>query len=216
MKIVSWNCNGKFREKFNLIQKLDADIYVIQECENPKKYTFLNNNFWKGHSNNKGLGIFAKDNIKLSLNNWTEYCLREFMSVNVNDSFNLLGVWACEPYIAEYYLYQCINIEKYDKNMIIIGDFNSNKRWDKTNKGRNHSKVEEELNNIGLISAYHYVYNEKQAEETQNTFYLQRNINKGFHIDHCFVDLNRIKNYTVLDDEYWLEFSDHMPIILEV
>lgn len=38
MRIVSWNCSGKFREKFKNIQKIKADIYVIQECENPKKY----------------------------------------------------------------------------------------------------------------------------------------------------------------------------------
>lgn len=34
MKIVSWNANGKFREKYKAILELDADIYVIQECEN--------------------------------------------------------------------------------------------------------------------------------------------------------------------------------------
>ena len=35
MKIISWNCNGKFREKFEAITEEDADIYVICECENP-------------------------------------------------------------------------------------------------------------------------------------------------------------------------------------
>ena len=37
MKIISWNCNGKFREKFKDIIEEDADIYVIQECEDPVK-----------------------------------------------------------------------------------------------------------------------------------------------------------------------------------
>ena len=41
MRIVSWNCGGKFREKLPLIVDdksdfyINADIYVIQECENP-------------------------------------------------------------------------------------------------------------------------------------------------------------------------------------
>lgn len=34
MKIVSWNYNGKFSEKYKKILELNADIYVIQECEN--------------------------------------------------------------------------------------------------------------------------------------------------------------------------------------
>ncbi len=37
MKIVSWNCNGKFREKFFVLQKPDADIYVVQECGNRRR-----------------------------------------------------------------------------------------------------------------------------------------------------------------------------------
>ena len=35
MRIVSLNCNGKFRAKFQEIAKLHTGIYVIQKCENP-------------------------------------------------------------------------------------------------------------------------------------------------------------------------------------
>ena len=35
MKIISWNCNGALRNKFQHIAELEADIYIIQECEDP-------------------------------------------------------------------------------------------------------------------------------------------------------------------------------------
>lgn len=98
MKIVSWNANGKFSEKFPAILEEDADIYVIQECENPliidsEKYAdFASNYFWVGENQYYGLGIFAKDNVKLKLMDFDAKGLRYFIPVNVNDDFNLLGV----------------------------------------------------------------------------------------------------------------------------
>lgn len=222
MRIVSWNCNGKFREKFKKIKELDADIYVIQECENPQCYAgtaysgFAKNYIWNGENKNKGLGIFAKESISIQRNGWDAYCLRNFLSVKVNHDFDLLGVWACKPYIEEYYIYQCIYIKKYNDQTIIIGDFNSNKIWDKTHSARNHTNVVKELEKKNLISAYHYVYHEKQGEEKQPTFYLYRHLDKGYHTDHCFIKKERIKNYQVLHSQSWLNYSDHLPISLEI
>ena len=65
MKIVSWNANGKFREKYKAILELEADIYVIQECENPenskdKEYRdFFRNYYWAGVYSYKGLMVFS-------------------------------------------------------------------------------------------------------------------------------------------------------------
>ena len=69
MKIVSWNAGMKFREKFKILDEYyHADLYVIQECEDPartknKEYQkFAQNYLWIGDNKNKGLGVFASNN----------------------------------------------------------------------------------------------------------------------------------------------------------
>lgn len=219
LKVVSWNCNGKFRTKFKEIIKLNADIYVIQECEDPShteaaEYKeFAANSVWIGTDKNKGLGVFCKPEVTIKPLDWPAYCLRNFLPVLIDHKYVVVGVWACKPYIEEYYIYQNINIDKYDGNTIIIGDFNSNRMWDREHPHRNHSAVVDELAAKGLSSAYHYISEESQGEETSPTFYLYRHQDKGYHIDHCFCDAKKIVEYKV-DGPEWLEYSDHTPIEL--
>lgn len=221
MKIVSWNCGGKFREKFPYIAEIDADIYIIQECEDPISYpshaysVFAANYLWTGERNSKGLGIFAKPHIDLQANCWQKYCLRNFLSIKVNNEFDLVAVWACKPYIEEYYIYQSINIQNNNNRTVIMGDFNSNAIWDKEHDNRTHTAVVQQLQSIGLCSAYHYIYNELQGSEGKHTFYLYRHPNKGYHIDHCFTSANNIAGYHVFDSPEWLAKSDHVPVMLE-
>lgn len=218
MKIISWNCNGKFREKYKDIIKLNADIYVVEECEEPEKYgyaEFADNYLWVGEKPAKGVGLFANKGVSIKNNNWPNYHMRNFLSVNINGDFDLLCVWACKPYIEEYCIYQAVHREKYSADMVIIGDFNSNKIWDKEHGSRSHSVVVEELKDIGLVSAYHYVTGEEQGCESKNTFYLYRHKDKGYHIDYCFANPENIKKFQILSGEYWIKYSDHIPIMIE-
>lgn len=221
MKILSWNCNGRFRDKFQEILAIGADIYVIQECENPAESThaaykqFAENYLWTGENKNKGLGVFARQGIRLEENPWPKYCLRNFLSIKVNKSFDLVTVWACKPYIEEYYIYQSINIPNYNNDTIIIGDFNSNAIWDKKHYSRTHTAIVQQLNELGICSAYHYMNGEEQGEESTPTFYLYRHADKGYHIDHCFTAASNIQNYRILHSMDWLKKSDHLPILLE-
>ena len=76
MKIITWNDCCKFREKFSLLVPFDADIMVIEECEDPQRASsdsysaFESNALGIGHNKNKGVGVFAKPRIKIEKLAW--------------------------------------------------------------------------------------------------------------------------------------------------
>lgn len=222
MKIVTWNCNMKFREKFNEIKKLDADIYIIQECEDPndnkvKEYEeWATNYLWIGERNFKGLGVFAKENIKLEqLKDNGDFKL--FLPIRVNNTFNLLAVGAMPKYIQEIHNYYEANKQLFNKELIMCGDFNSNTFFNKYHpKNKNHTTFIKYLEEDGLVDCYHCLTGEEQGEETVNTFYQVRHKDEPFHLDHVIAAPEIIKDLEILDTDYWLTLSDHMPIVFNI
>lgn len=231
MKIVSWNANGKFSEKFPAILEEDADIYVIQECENPliidsEEYAdFASNYFWVGENQYYGLGIFAKDNVKLKLMDFDAKGLRYFIPVNVNDDFNLLGVWTNPDMDGTKTIYYPKEITEYyeehkdsgffNEDMIICGDFNCDVRL-KGSHAKNVYEVIEKLSECGLVDIYHHLTGEKEGEETKPTFYMYRHLDKPYHLDHIFSSSDKVKDLEIGDTDKWLQLSDHVPLIFEI
>ena len=218
IKIVSWNCNGKFREKFKEIIEQEADIYVIQECEDPAQSKdedyreFAGDNYiWTGHLHYKGLGIFAREDIKLEkLESKGEF--EHFIPVRVNDSFNLLGLWAMEPYVEVIHDYFEANGDLFDENLVMCGDFNSNAIWDNLHGIKNQTELNNKLENKGLFSVYHKLNDEIQGQEKSATFYLTRHLNKPYYIDYVYVGETAVKEFDILDHYKWINESDHLPI----
>lgn len=142
MKIVTWNCNGALRKKFTCLKEFKADIFVVQECENPEsakdsKYReWAKKYIWTGERNSKGLGVFASENAVIEELDWKTEGLKYFIACKVNNRFTLLGTWchgANSPtfgYIGQLWKYLQIHKAKL-KNSIIAGDLNSNVIWDK-------------------------------------------------------------------------------------
>ncbi|MDG2432810.1 endonuclease/exonuclease/phosphatase family protein [Flavobacterium sp.] len=232
MKILSWNCNGAFRNKFKFLESLNADILVIQECENPAESkdanykSWASNYLWIGDSKNKGLGVFAKKDILLEKLDWSDqyqdHKVKYFLPCQINGQFNLCAVWTHKNnsptfgYIGQFWKYLQLHKQKLT-DIIILGDFNSNSRWDSWDRWWNHSNVVDELSEIGIESTYHSFYDEKQGQEKQPTFYLHRNLDKSYHIDYCFASnhiISKMQNITVGEFKDWKQLSDHNPIIV--
>ena len=263
MKLVSWNCNGIFREKIKSITEndqdtyVDSDIYVICECENPDepmaKYEeykelvdnlFEDNYYWIGNLHYKGLGVFAKENVKLEkleTNGEFEY----FMAFRVNDSFNLLCIWVQDkdeekrlnPYVEMIHDFYDANMDLFDENLVICGDFNSSVVFDKNHKvkdaegnAKDHANLNIKLNNNGLFSVYHELSKEENGKEKQKTFFQTRHLNYPFHLDYVYTNKDIIEKtilvekgktvnddssnkFEILDHWKWISLSDHLPIV---
>lgn len=232
MKIISWNCNGAFRKKFESLLDLNADIFIIQECENPaetkdKNYKdWAENYLWIGDTKNKGLGIFTNKNIVLKKLNWNnsykDHSVKHFLPCSVNGEFELLAIWTHQNnspnfgYIGQFWKYLQIHKHKFNKT-IIAGDFNSNVIWDEWDRWWNHSDVVRELQEIGIESLYHKFTKEEQGKETQATFFHHRNFGKPYHIDYCFASadiMEKVKSVEIGAFENWKNHSDHSPLII--
>ena len=230
----------RFREEYKLIFPMNPDIIVIQECEDLKTINFdLFSNtpsdiYWIGDNPKKGLGVITFNDFKISLyedyDNSYKYILPLEISKN-NIIFNLIGVWT--QMVGKHnkdhknYIRQVIlSMEKYDSfikpdNTIIIGDFNSNLKWEKPYKhiDNDHKYVVEELQKKGIESSYHYHFKEEQGGESRPTFFYHHKQEKPFHLDFCFLSKNLIERLNKLEVgkyEDWIKYSDHVPIIIEI
>lgn len=230
MRIVSWNCNGALRKKFTALDKLNFDICIIQECENPAEAKdaryrdWASNYLWQGGNKNKGLGIFAKSGIKLDLVALEAGRLELFLPCMVNQNIFLLAVWTRQANSPTFgYIGQlCKYLQQHkplfaETKALIIGDLNSNSRWDAWDRWWNHSDVVRELSEIGIKSLYHHQYSEPFGRETKPTFYMYRKREKPYHIDYAFLPEKLLESaeMEIGSPENWLEHSDHMPLIIE-
>jgi exonuclease III len=235
MRLVTWNCNGRFRDKVSAINQLDADVYIIQECEDPKRVSkpsteyndFCSNFAWTGDDKNKGLGVFSKYKLRKKQEELDEKfgqgTLKWFLPLDIDEKLSIVGVWAHRAdggefrYIGQFYKYLINNLPELT-NSVIMGDFNSNAIWDYKRLEWGHSTCVRMLKEVGIESVYHRLRNEQHGKEVISTFFLQRNPNKPYHIDYVFSPealIDKTMELRIETFDNWKHLSDHVPLLWE-
>lgn len=202
------------------------------------------NYIWKGKNKNRGIGIFSIGDLTIEEDldfngtfsiggdlanhhaaQWGSSDIELFLPVKASNGVQILGVWTKGStntefsYIGQFWKYlQTIKGHIRGKEQIICGDFNSNSVWDKKDRWWNHSDVVAELKELGLTSLYHLHSQENNGEESQPTFFRNRKIEKGYHIDYFFTSTHLSTNSSIEvgGTQEWLEYSDHLPMTVSL
>lgn len=235
MKLISWNCNRAFRQKYSCLESYCADIIVAPESESPQKLAKFRScipctdHIWVGDSDTQGLSIFTFNGYHARI---ADFYLPEYKHVVPlevrHGSWKLLmiAVWTKGGPSSRnsYVVYATKALKAYrhylNEDTLIIGDFNSNKLWDKHfNRKYNHSRMLEFLDKMHFGSVYHCIKHENHGEESIPTICMYRNPERIYHIDYAFIHekkLKDIKDFHIGDKDSWLSYSDHMPLFLEI
>jgi exonuclease III len=113
MRIFTWNCNGALRKKTHLIDSVDADLVIVQECEDPGQSTnaylqWANNYIWFGDNKNKGIGVFSRKRYRFRSLEIDDYGNKLMLPFRFSENETALAVWTkrgdklTRPYIGQY------------------------------------------------------------------------------------------------------------------
>jgi endonuclease/exonuclease/phosphatase family metal-dependent hydrolase len=107
-----------------------------------------------------------------------------------------------------------------NNEIIILGDFNWNKFWDKKEWSTlvaDFHDVNAMLNKFDIVSVYHNYFKEDFGNEKTPTYFHLYDENKRYHTDYIYLKKNTmdtIKQFSVGQYNEW--DSDHMPLFVEI
>ena len=223
MRIVAWNCSrGPLTKKLSALDALAPDLAVLSEAPPPTCES--EQNLWFP-SEVSSLGVQVRATGQLQLARLPSADLPNCVSpvrVLGPHPFNLLAVWT---WPAPSYVKAFNNaLDAYQSLIesgptVIAGDFNGNPIYDKPRQWVKWGDAFARLNELGLVSAYHYANEVAYGCERDPTHLFLRKPDRPFHIDYCFIPKEWATNQLVAKvacGQEWSSIGDHFPVIVEV
>jgi hypothetical protein len=223
MRIIAWNCcRGPIARKIAALEGLAPDVAVLPEATAPSKET--EQLLWFP-SNASRLGIQVRS--------FGEHKLERLESADLPNcvvpmrvlgpvNFNLLAVWT---WPAPSYTKAFLNgLSAYanllrDGPTVVAGDFNGNPVFDRpTQRVKWWTDGFAQLQEAGLVSAYHAFNGVAFGDEAHATHHFLRKPERPFHIDFCFIPQEWAQKKLeahIISDPAWRTLSDHFPLVVD-
>lgn len=224
MRIAMWNCCRASRTNTrSAVAALGASVVVLQEARRPPDEH--DGEIWLGPNPRNGLEAIPGSGWRVTLGP-TESTAPWSVAPLVIDGpiqLHLLMVWTRKEH--GYLIGLDAALTAYADFLtsapaIVLGDFNSNIKWDNPKLVTDFSRVAGRLDSeFGLVSAYHTWFEEAFGSESRPTHYFWRQRARPFHIDFCFIPRSMVPSLTsvaVLDAPPWDALSDHRPLVIDV
>jgi exodeoxyribonuclease III len=223
MRIVAWNCcRGPIARKLLALDALQPDVAVLSEALEPVAES--DQLLWFP-SNASRLGIqvrsFGRHKLRRLKAAELPNCVVP-VRVTGEVTFNLLAVWT---WPAPSYTKAFLNGLQAYAGMIrrgptvVAGDFNGNPVFDKpTQRNKWWTEGFSQLQQAGLVSAYHQFNGVAFGGEPHATHHFLRKPERPFHIDFCFVPrawAEQRLDARVVSGPEWSALSDHFPLVVD-
>jgi exodeoxyribonuclease III len=224
MRLVTWNCNrGSVKTKLPLLDCFEPTIAILPECAPATEVTSC---LWLGDSGGPGIAVNATADYRITPIAPRDVPRYTFpIQVEGPVRFLLLVVWSRKNTDYRYVKAVIRAVECYSdlisaQPTVLIGDFNSNTRWDyKRRLDQSHSGLVRRLSALHMTSAYHSFFGEAHGAETRSTLYLLKQKQRSYHIDYCFIPnawLSLVRSVELGKYEDWIKFSDHTPLCVDI
>ncbi len=214
-----------FARKQDALLELRPDVAVIPECASDIGaqtgcWT------WVGLNGHQGLGVVSYGDYRVSLDHAYDPNLHWAAPITVTGrhSFFLLAIWAQRPY--GEHVYRALQTYRHQLTAgpaVVAGDFNQNASLDPPNRRHNHRRNVAEMEELGLVSAYHHHFEVLHGDELDSTHYwrYQTQTKSIFHIDYCFLPkswVERVNSVQIGKVSDWIDnrLSDHVPMVVDI